>query len=84
LIEANLNGADLRGANLIEANLNGADLRGADLNKANLSGADLSWADVENAIFIDATGTTPEQKQDLIQRGAIFGDNSNNCSKALV
>ncbi|AKE65401.1 hypothetical protein MYAER_3061 [Microcystis aeruginosa NIES-2549] len=40
--------------------------------------------DVKNAIFIGATGITPEQKQDLIRRGAIFGDTSNDRSKVLV
>jgi uncharacterized protein YjbI with pentapeptide repeats len=94
LSKANLSGAklreaDLRKANLREANLSGANLReanlsGANLREANLSGANLSGADVKNAIFIDATGITPEQKQDLIRRGAIFGDTSNDRSKALV
>ncbi|NCS56659.1 MAG: hypothetical protein GPJ16_06765 [Microcystis aeruginosa G11-04] len=32
----------------------------------------------------NATAITPEQKQDLIRRGAIFGDTSNDRSKALV
>ncbi|MBD2601910.1 pentapeptide repeat-containing protein [Microcystis viridis] len=91
---ANLRGADLSGANLSGANLSGAILRwanlsGAILSGAKLRGADLRWAnlseaDVENAIFIDATGITPEQKRDLIRRGAIFGDNSNDRSKVLV
>ena len=96
---ANLIGADLRGANLSgailreailsgaflrEADLREADLREADLRGANLSKADLSGAKVENAIFTNATGITPEQKQDLIRRGAIFGDTSNDRSKALV
>lgn len=94
LSEANLSGADLSEANLSEANLSGADLSKAnlsgailseaDLSEADLSEADLSGAKVENAIFIDATGITPEQKQDLIRRGAIFGDNSNDRSKVLV
>ncbi|GCA76746.1 secreted effector protein PipB2 [Microcystis aeruginosa NIES-2520] len=94
LSEANLGGAILSGAtlfeaNLFEANLSGADLSWADLIRADLSGAsliraDLSGAWVKNAIFIDATGITPEQKQDLIRRGAIFGDTSNDRSKALV
>jgi uncharacterized protein YjbI with pentapeptide repeats len=81
---ANLSEAFLRGAILSGANLRGVNLSGADLRGAILSGADLSGADVENAIFIDAAGITSEQEQDLIQRGAIFEDNSNNCSKALV
>ncbi len=46
LCEANLRGADLRGADLCEANLRGADLRGADLCEANLRGADLCEADL--------------------------------------
>ena len=84
LREADLRKANLREANLSGANLIGAILREANLSGANLSGANLSGADVKNAIFIDATGITPEQKQDLIRRGAIFGDNSNDRSKALV
>jgi uncharacterized protein YjbI with pentapeptide repeats len=79
LVWAKLSGAKLIYANLIEANLSRAKLIEADLSEANLSGAD-----VKNAIFIDATGITPEQKQDLIRRGAIFGDTSNDRSKALV
>ncbi|WP_042790997.1 pentapeptide repeat-containing protein [Microcystis aeruginosa] len=81
---ADLSGAILRGADLSGADLSEADLRGAFLSEAILSGAILSGAKVENAIFIDATGITPEQKQDLIRRGAIFGDNSNDRSKVLV
>jgi uncharacterized protein YjbI with pentapeptide repeats len=89
LIGANLSDADLIGANLSDADLSDADLSGAILSRAilsgaNLSGADLSRAEVENAIFTNATGITPEQKQDLIRRGAIFGDTSNDRSKALV
>ncbi|WP_069475331.1 pentapeptide repeat-containing protein [Microcystis aeruginosa] len=84
LIEANLRGVNLSGANLRGVNLSGVNLSGAILRGANLSGANLSGADIENAIFIDATGITPEQKQDLIRRGAIFGDNSNDRSKVLV
>ncbi|NCR57806.1 MAG: pentapeptide repeat-containing protein [Microcystis aeruginosa LL13-06] len=84
-----LSGAILRGAILSDADLRGANLRGANLSEADLSwailrGANLRGANVKKAIFIDATGITPEQKQDLIRRGAIFGDNSNDRSKALV
>jgi uncharacterized protein YjbI with pentapeptide repeats len=65
LSKANLRGAILWGANLSDANLRGADLSGADLSWAilswaNLRGAYLSGAKVGNAIFIDATGITPE------------------------
>ena len=57
--EANLRGADLRGANLIaanlsEANLRGADLRGADLSEANLSEANLSGANLRGADLSEA------------------------------
>ncbi|NCS03620.1 MAG: pentapeptide repeat-containing protein [Microcystis aeruginosa G13-11] len=79
-----LSGAILSKANLSDANLSGAFLRGANLWIADLSGANLRGANVKKAIFIDATGITPEQKQDLIRRGAIFGDTSNDRSKALV
>jgi uncharacterized protein YjbI with pentapeptide repeats len=81
---ANLIGADLRGAILSKANLSDANLSDANLSDANLRGAILRGAEVENAIFINATAITPEQKQDLIRRGAIFGDNSNDRSKVLV
>ena len=43
---ANLDGADLYGANLCGANLDGADLYGADLCGANLDGADLYGANL--------------------------------------
>jgi uncharacterized protein YjbI with pentapeptide repeats len=76
--------AILSGAILSGAILSGADLSDANLSGANLSGANLSGAEVENAIFINATAITPEQKQDLIRRGAIFGDTSNDRSKVLV
>ena len=46
LCDANLYGADLRGANLCDANLRGANLRGADLCDANLYGANLRGADL--------------------------------------
>lgn len=42
LREADLSGADLKGANLSGANLREADLSGADLSGANISGANLS------------------------------------------
>jgi len=83
LSEADLSGANLSGADLIGANLSEANLGGADLSRADLFEANLSEAWVENAIFIDATGITPEQKQDLIRRGAIFGDTSNEASKEI-
>ncbi|EAY8395256.1 pentapeptide repeat-containing protein [Salmonella enterica] len=49
LCDANLRGANLRGANLCDANLRGANLRGADLCDANLRGADLCDANLCDA-----------------------------------
>ena len=49
LSEAELRGANLRGADLSEAYLGGADLRGADLMEANLRGANLRGADLSEA-----------------------------------
>ena len=46
---ANLRGADLSDADLSGANLRGADLSDADLRRANLSGANLRGADLRRA-----------------------------------
>ncbi|ELV7905526.1 pentapeptide repeat-containing protein [Salmonella enterica] len=54
LCDANLRGADLRGANLCDANLRGADLRGANLCDANLCGANLCDANLCGANLCDA------------------------------
>lgn len=59
LIEADLTGANLKGAkfkysNLSNANLTGANLIGADLTGVNLSNANLAGADLTNAILIGA------------------------------
>ena len=56
---ADLQGADLRSANLQVADLRcadlqGADLRGADLQRANLRSADLRGADLQRADLLDA------------------------------
>lgn len=49
LTDADLQDADLRGANLKRADLTGADLRGANLIGAQLSEADLTRADLRGA-----------------------------------
>jgi len=49
LCDADLYGANLRGANLRSANLCDADLRGANLRDANLYGADLCGASLRGA-----------------------------------
>jgi hypothetical protein len=55
--EANLSGANLRGAELWNADLSGANLSGANLWKADLSGADLSGAGLWNADLLQANLT---------------------------
>ncbi len=54
LFGADLRGADLGGANLCGADLGGANLSGADLCDANLRGADLRGADLCDANLCDA------------------------------
>ena len=49
ILDYDLRGADLRGANLTDADLRGANLRGADLRGANLRGADLRGTDLTDA-----------------------------------
>ncbi|EGE9494485.1 pentapeptide repeat-containing protein [Salmonella enterica subsp. enterica serovar Muenchen] len=49
LCDANLRGANLRGADLCDANLRGANLRGADLRGANLCDANLRGANLRGA-----------------------------------
>ena len=51
---ANLSNADLFGADLRGANLSNADLRGANLSNANLSNADLRCANLSNADLFGA------------------------------
>jgi uncharacterized protein YjbI with pentapeptide repeats len=67
LRRASLVGSDLEGANLSGANLQFADLSGASLVKTNLSGADLSKAFIPN---VSADGANFEK---AILEGATFG-----------
>ena len=50
----NLKGADLSYADLSEANLSGANLRGTDLSYCDLSQADLTDADLRGALLMSA------------------------------
>lgn len=50
----NLEGRDLRGANLVNADLSRTRLDGANLSNANLSGANLSEVQASGALFINA------------------------------
>ena len=72
LSDAKLGGAKLCNANLRDAYLSDADLSDANLSDAYLSNAYLSGATVTKAIFGSGIGLSEEEKQDLIERGAIF------------
>ncbi|NJK40015.1 MAG: pentapeptide repeat-containing protein [Oscillatoriales cyanobacterium RM2_1_1] len=87
LVLANLSGANLSQANLKDANLSNSNLSHADLSDAvlinadlhqaglaltNLSRVDLTGANVSQARLWHDSGLSPEVKQDLMQRGAIF------------
>jgi len=50
----NLNGVDLRGAQLTQEDLRGVHLSGAGLMDADLGGSDLSASDLSQAVLIDA------------------------------
>jgi uncharacterized protein YjbI with pentapeptide repeats len=54
LMDADLSGADLSGANTSDGDLSEANLSGADLIRADLSGADLSGADLISADLHEA------------------------------
>ncbi|NEQ28879.1 MAG: pentapeptide repeat-containing protein, partial [Microcoleus sp. SIO2G3] len=67
--------ADLTEVNLRGANLYGVDLCGASLRYAILSDADLAGVEVNRETrFRQNEGLAPEQRRDLIQRGAVFED----------
>ncbi len=81
LVGANLENANLTGANLVGANLTDANLTGVGLSGANLTGANLSHAivlesnlndvKVQGANFQRAYGLTMDQKEYLLEHGAI-------------
>ena len=50
----NLDGLDLRGANLSDARFENVSLRGADFTDANLTGAAFHWCDLRQADFSGA------------------------------
>lgn len=76
---ANLIRVDFRGANLSNAHLDAAclisaDLRNANLRNAFLDAANFKGANVENTCFGNNPGISQQIKDDLIRRGAIFGN----------
>ena len=77
-VPANLEGADLRQANLSCAELwmgrlAGADLRGADLIEAELTGADLTGADLRYAIFVNAEMCSVDLRGANLEGTDFFG-----------
>ncbi|HSS51439.1 MAG TPA: toll/interleukin-1 receptor domain-containing protein, partial [Thermoanaerobaculia bacterium] len=92
LIEANLNGVNLRRADLSKANLYSAILTNANLTEANLENAYLSFADLTNAQLIEADlrfvnlNGANLQGADLSQSevwGTIFASNDLSSVKGL-
>ena len=51
ILDYDLRGADLRGANLTDADLRGANLRGADLRGTDLTDADLRGANIDFSCY---------------------------------
>jgi uncharacterized protein YjbI with pentapeptide repeats len=89
LRNTNLSGTDLTNANvsgaiLRNANLRDADLTGADFIAADLTDSDLSGANVHNTQFGLNQGISESLKKDLIARGAIFTDSSNDRSASEI
>lgn len=75
-LNAQLKSAEFNGAKLIGAELKSADLSSAILDYACLEGANLSSAIVTKAHFAHNFGISEDVKKDLIQRGAIFEDDT--------
>jgi uncharacterized protein YjbI with pentapeptide repeats len=81
LREADLSGADLRGARLLSTSgehpvsLKGARLKGANLHKAILRGADLSGADLSGADLRDADLSGADLNGAKLQRTKLHGAN---------
>ncbi len=77
LRRANLEGADLRGADLSNSNLARANLKGANLTGANLKNTVLFRADLRGADLTDAKGL----KQDRLNRAC--GDATTKLPRGL-
>lgn len=77
LIRGDLSGANLESSSLVDADLIFANFSSANLRNTNLIGATLNetiWknAVVERCNFGNGIGLTPDQQQDLSQRGGQF------------
>ncbi len=69
---ANLQGVNFTNASLALANLIGSNLEGANFTKTNLTSTSFANTSLKEAMFVDNIGLTPENKQILISKGAIF------------
>ena len=74
-VQADLTGADLRGADLTGADLEGARLDQADLSGANLKRANLSWAKAHEAKFICANLFEADLRLALLISAKLWGTN---------
>ncbi len=75
LSEANLEGANLRGANLSNSNLEGANLKGAYLSNSNLKGANLEGADLWKANLFKANLKGADLKGANLYKANLRGAN---------
>jgi uncharacterized protein YjbI with pentapeptide repeats len=83
LVGSDLQGADLRGANLTNSDLQGVNLRGADLSDADLEGVLFMGADLRDCSMLRARlaaaefwrpGLPPARVAGLALRGAAVDD----------
>ena len=76
VVRSNIEGLDLRGADLRDVDLRGANLSGVDLRDADLRGANLSGVNVIDACFVGATfdenTILPSDKYKLVN-GVMLG-----------
>jgi uncharacterized protein YjbI with pentapeptide repeats len=87
--QANLTGAVLNNATMTQADWRGADWRGADLRQAKLCFLMGVPVNIESANVMGtmitfqnpAAGFSPQQQQDLAQRGAILHGPSEVCDR---
>jgi hypothetical protein len=77
---ADLTGDNLSGANLTGADLSGAKLNGADLSSTNLSGVDLSGANLSGADLSDANSKGTDLTGAILNGANLTGINLNGAN----
>ena len=82
--KVNLNGADLRGANLDEATLAGAELRGVQFSKATFRGANLSGALLLGSDFRHADFSRANLECARLNQASLVGANFQDARVAGV